>query len=262
MVGKYISVSVKGIPNAGDKEFIAYAAGPVMAETPAVPVASSVTFYNVDENNRSGGVGVGDTLEAYYCYSGTNQEGTSLYQWYYADKADGDYQPIPNATEKTYTVQKEYYKKYLKLGVTPVDAAGAAGTEALSESVPQVGNAAYRAFVSAPTGICDIKPRNFNSLSYIVDGMDGGGRINPWGADAHSFLVDLRRPVRINSSRIKLENSLSYSISCFDEKSSAWKTLVENAEPKTTPEKTFEPTVTRFVRIEFEGNQKNGARLF
>lgn len=56
------------------------------------------------------------------------EEGTSLYQWYYADSEDGDYTAIEGKTNRDYFVDSFHETKFIRATVTPVDEDGTEGT--------------------------------------------------------------------------------------------------------------------------------------
>ena len=63
-----------------------------------------------------------DEISPNYLYSDAEEdsEGTTLYQWYWADAPAGTYMLIPGATDATYTVGTPDHLGYLKVLVTPV----------------------------------------------------------------------------------------------------------------------------------------------
>ncbi|OXS58411.1 hypothetical protein B1A99_14480 [Cohnella sp. CIP 111063] len=66
-----------------------------------------------------------------YAHSGGTAEGYSMYRWLQADEEDGAYAPIPRGWGQTFTLTQAQEGKYVKLEVTPVDAAGVAGEPVL-----------------------------------------------------------------------------------------------------------------------------------
>lgn len=92
-----------------------------------------------DQGAIGGTIQTGHTVTGTYRYLDpeNDAEGLSLYQWYRGLQEDGSGRTaIAGATGTAYTVQDEDVDHYLFFEVTPVDAAGAAGTPA---SVPTVG---------------------------------------------------------------------------------------------------------------------------
>ncbi|NMA69713.1 MAG: hypothetical protein GX958_09870, partial [Desulfitobacterium sp.] len=66
---------------------------------------------------------IGQTINGQYTYTDeeNDEKGTSEYQWYRSDSADGeDKEPIEGATEKTYKITRDDYGKYLFFEVTPI----------------------------------------------------------------------------------------------------------------------------------------------
>ncbi|MUT66510.1 S-layer homology domain-containing protein [Paenibacillus sp. NEAU-GSW1] len=90
----------------------------------------------------AGKLRVGQTLTASYAYADTedDEEGTSKFQWYIADNAEGDNRmAIADATGKTYKLHKADVGKYISFSVVPVAAEGtAAGEQSDSEWVGPV----------------------------------------------------------------------------------------------------------------------------
>jgi len=94
------------------------------------PSATSVSI--------NGNVYVDSTVTGTYTYtadaSTSSTEGTSTYQWYYANDASGsDISVISGATSASYTIASPVVNEdYLALGVTPVASNGVKGKEILS----------------------------------------------------------------------------------------------------------------------------------
>lgn len=95
----------------------------------SAPAAEDVTV--------SGTANVGQTLTAGYTFQDADgdSEGASTYRWYAAGSAEAQFNPIDEATARTLTVPVGMANAYVKLGVTPVDAYGKAGSEVLSAPV-------------------------------------------------------------------------------------------------------------------------------
>ncbi len=149
-VGKYIAVSVAGLTGVGSATkpvCKTIAVGPILAEAPAVPTASSVTIIPAPGGNKAG-CDSAQTMMGDYLYAGAQAEGESAYQWYIATNENGPFTAIEGATERTYTPTSNEWKKYLQFRVIPKDVTGAEGKEAESYNLPRVGNVAYRAHVS------------------------------------------------------------------------------------------------------------------
>lgn len=72
---------------------------------------------------------------------GTKAE-ASRFQWYHAERYDGDYEAISGATEQTYTVAETDKYLYIKFGVLPADDAAAAPQ--MSDNFVAAGNLAYQ----------------------------------------------------------------------------------------------------------------------
>lgn len=72
---------------------------------------------------------------------GTKAE-ASRFQWYRAERYDGDYEAISGATEQTYTVAETDKYLYIKFGVLPADDAAAAPQ--MSDNFVAAGNLAYQ----------------------------------------------------------------------------------------------------------------------
>ena len=99
--------------------------GPVNLATEAAPLATNVSY--------SPAPGTGVELKASYTYVDANNdpEGTSLYQWYTANDANGaNKAPISNATTMNFTPSSTQANKYIGIGVTPKASTGTTtGTE-------------------------------------------------------------------------------------------------------------------------------------
>ncbi|NAS30620.1 hypothetical protein GTQ40_06530 [Flavobacteriaceae bacterium R38] len=79
------------------------------------PVANSIVI--------SGTVRVGETITGNYSFfdGDGDPEGTTTFQWYVADDAQGTNQsPIPNATNATFTLTADEVNRFIGLGITPI----------------------------------------------------------------------------------------------------------------------------------------------
>jgi len=130
-VGRFVRFGVRAKDNASlSATSFVYSSwvGPVTLAAEAAPVARDVTF-----SPASPGTNV--ILTASYNFTDANNdpEGTSTYQWYTADDANGTNQTaIAGATAATFTVTNAQGGKFIGFGVTPVAATGTTtGTEVI-----------------------------------------------------------------------------------------------------------------------------------
>lgn len=78
----------------------------------------------------------GQTLVGSYTFADEDghTEGNSRYQWYVADSADGEYNPLPDETTHLLELKDEDEGKFYKFSVTPVDSFGKSGDEVMSDA--------------------------------------------------------------------------------------------------------------------------------
>jgi len=67
----------------------------------------------------SGEIVVGKTLTVNYTYEGLFDEGETVFAWYRADSADGEYSLIENENKKELLLLEDYQGQYIKAQVTP-----------------------------------------------------------------------------------------------------------------------------------------------
>lgn len=77
------------------------------------------------------------TLSVTYDYYDAEKdlEGAAQFAWFAADSKDGTYREITGAAEQVYQVAADYYGKYIKAAVTPVDEYGISGKTVMSDPV-------------------------------------------------------------------------------------------------------------------------------
>ncbi|MFD2334510.1 dockerin type I domain-containing protein [Cohnella sp. GCM10020058] len=135
-VGKYIVFEVTPIAKAGTTT------GTPATFTSATPVAANAAP-TASEVHVVGGLKLLQTLTGSYTYADAEQdaEGTSAYQWYAADDAQGTNKTaIVGATDKTLILKAAQYGKYVSFEVTPLASTGtAAGASAQSAALGPVG---------------------------------------------------------------------------------------------------------------------------
>ncbi|MTK12906.1 MAG: cell wall-binding repeat-containing protein [Clostridiaceae bacterium] len=105
----------------------------VAAASSSAPTATKVII--------SGTAEVGSTLTGSYTYADGegDKEGTSTYNWYRSDDANGKNKTaISGATGKTYKLTTEDLEKYISFEVTPVSTTGATGTAVESNRIGRV----------------------------------------------------------------------------------------------------------------------------
>ncbi|MBO5160552.1 MAG: hypothetical protein J6B94_13410 [Lachnospiraceae bacterium] len=105
--------------------------------------------------------------------SDDHTEGNSVYQWFIADSANGEYTAIEGATASNLTVKAEWEDKYLKFQVTPVDQYEKAGDAARSEAVGPVDINIIQnpGFESDTTGWSGISISNNDAKDGLVRGI-------------------------------------------------------------------------------------------
>ncbi len=130
LLGRFVRVGVRARDNAGLQatNFVFSPwVGPITVATEQAPTASNL--------NVSPAPAVNLTITGSYTYNDENAdpEGTSTFQWYRADDANGQNQEvIAGATASTYTVVTADNSKFLGFGVTPVALSGSTtGTEVI-----------------------------------------------------------------------------------------------------------------------------------
>jgi uncharacterized protein (TIGR02145 family) len=142
-VNKYIRFGVRAKDNASvtASSFVfSDWVGPVTLAAEVAPLATNVSY--------SPAPGTGVELKASYTYVDANNdpEGTSLYQWYTADGANGaNKAPISNATTLNFTPTSAQANTYIGIGVTPKASTGTTtGTEVVYYSTtPSVAAATF-----------------------------------------------------------------------------------------------------------------------
>lgn len=122
LLGRYIRFSIIPKDNTGlqSSNFINSAwYGPITNPLEAAPISTNVTYSPAPAINLN--------LVANYTYGDINMdpEGTSTFQWYRADDANGLNQvPISGETNQTYTIVSADANKYIGFGVTPIAQTG------------------------------------------------------------------------------------------------------------------------------------------
>lgn len=88
----------------------------------------------------SGEVALGNVLTATYDYYHAKNVAPGIHQnqWCWSDTMNGVFNPIPGATDTSYTVMEDYRNKYIRFEVIPVSADGVEGEKSVSNvlSIP------------------------------------------------------------------------------------------------------------------------------
>ncbi|MBR1970816.1 MAG: S-layer homology domain-containing protein [Clostridia bacterium] len=100
-------------------------------------IAHNETTPRILNAELEGVLAVDDVITGEYTYYQVNNEpeGESEYQWYYSESADGPYNKIEGANEKTLTIKEDYMKGFIKFGVVPKTQGGVSGKEVLSNYI-------------------------------------------------------------------------------------------------------------------------------
>ena len=131
----------------------------------------------------------------------TGDDGTkaeaSRFQWYRAERYDGDYEAISGATEQTYTVAETDKYLYIKFGVLPAD--DAAATPQMSDNFVAAGNLAYQKSTLVSS--------DYNADYPLAGSFDGNSTTYSWlksgTADGTYHLgVDLETETTVNRVKV------------------------------------------------------------
>ncbi|MBT1688302.1 FISUMP domain-containing protein [Dawidia soli] len=143
-VSENFSVTLQGLTSATTYHVRAYAINDVgTGYGEVIDIITENAAPMVTELSIEGSLEINSTVTAKYKYtdSENDPEGTSLFQWYAANDANGVGETaIAGATSKTLIIEDEQIGKFLRFSVTPMAATGTtAGNETKSEYSTAVG---------------------------------------------------------------------------------------------------------------------------
>ena len=177
---------------------------------------------------------------------GTKAE-ASRFQWYRAERYDGDYEAISGATEQTYTIAEDDKNLYIKFGVW--EAAAAAAVPQMSDNFVAAGNLAYKktAFISSDYDTKYPLAGSFDgdstTYSYLKSGTSDG---------TYHLGVDLETETTVNRVKVteRQGRTATYQVQTSAD-GTDWQDVYVNEKSGLGREMTIDfPDVTaRYIRL-------------
>jgi len=192
------------------------------------PVAENVEI--------SGNPFIGETLTGTYKYSDFNrdEEGESLYKWFRAESADGEYTEIPGAEGATYVLTEDDKDMFIKLCVTPV-----------AKVAPETGEAVFSKPLAGP------KAPEAKNLRITKSGKGYAGSYEYYQADGAS---EGKTEYRWLVNGAEVSNEISY-IPDFTGK----KELTFEVTPVSSKEPSVGETVSVSITVNISKNSAGGS---